>query len=702
MIVVRDGAGIATSGSSKVSSLTVPTPASTVDGDRLVMVLIRQDTTSSLDSVGPLGWSLVTSGQMATSPRQWVEVWTRTAVANGATNYTWDWTLALNTAYAVGVCIALAGAQSPSASLISPSIPVTNWDPLFGANGGRIVAFHVYAGNLSSYWLSRSRVHAVHDSGLSTSPSVVAGTRWHESGAIDEEGASIVGSADKGVALVALPASTAPTTTFVGAASASGAGTQATLARPSGTQAGDLLVACLTRNEAGQGAATWNPPAGWTLLTEQPGPTGAGSSAVWWRWADASDPASWDWSWASSVSWSGWIAAYRSAADPNLGITSVAAWTSVDDVYVPEVVVPAGAVGGRLLLTTWSDAGFGNLRFTGMRQRVDVADASNAASFAQDEPVAAAGGTGTRGWRATVPDHGGMLAVIEPGSGPNQPPTWPPGATLTVTPTSPTTADLSWPAASDPDDGLDHYVVVRDTVDIATVSAPTTSYTDTGATPGATHTWRVDAVDVAGNRTSGPSAQATMPTNNNPPTWPPDAYLNAVPVSPTICELEWSAATDGDGTVVTYRVFRDGTPVQDVAAPTQSWTATGLTPTQTYTWAVEAIDDDGAQSTGGPTAVATQPQSSGGSPLTVSDVPAQLSTSDRTGLLVRVVQGRVWLGRSAADATPAAGVPVDPGDPVRLPSGPWWAAADTGQTAELRVLRVPRDRRRRRRPPFVT
>lgn len=79
------------------------------------------------------------------------------------------------------------------------------------------------------------------------------------------------------------------------------------------------------------------------------------------------------------------------------------------------------------------------------------------------------------------------------------PPTAP--SNLTAVPGTTSGIDLSWGKSSD-DSGIDHYVVVRDGAQIATVpssAAATYAYSDTAVGPGTTHTYVVRAVDLAGN-----------------------------------------------------------------------------------------------------------------------------------------------------------------------------------------------------------
>ena len=86
-------------------------------------------------------------------------------------------------------------------------------------------------------------------------------------------------------------------------------------------------------------------------------------------------------------------------------------------------------------------------------------------------------------------------------------PTTPEGVSATAT--SVTTVDLTWSPSSDTS-GIDHYAIYRDGAALG--QSPVTTFTDTTATPGATHEYTVRAYDPAGNP-SGASAPAsvTMP-----------------------------------------------------------------------------------------------------------------------------------------------------------------------------------------------
>ena len=89
----------------------------------------------------------------------------------------------------------------------------------------------------------------------------------------------------------------------------------------------------------------------------------------------------------------------------------------------------------------------------------------------------------------------------------NEDPTEPGAPTATAT--GSTSIHLSWGASND-NIGVHHYAIYRDGAVTPTATSPTTSFDDTGLSPSTTHSYRVSAVDAAGNEsTLSPSASAT-------------------------------------------------------------------------------------------------------------------------------------------------------------------------------------------------
>jgi hypothetical protein len=111
--------------------------------------------------------------------------------------------------------------------------------------------------------------------------------------------------------------------------------------------------------------------------------------------------------------------------------------------------------------------------------------------------------------------------VVDSGSvgckstGDNLPPTRPAG--LTATPTSQTTATVSWAPSTDQYDSVAGYRVRRNGHLVATVDAGTTSWADSGLVSGATYVWTVDAFDPSDNISAqSRPVSVTMPSPPRP------------------------------------------------------------------------------------------------------------------------------------------------------------------------------------------
>ena len=96
---------------------------------------------------------------------------------------------------------------------------------------------------------------------------------------------------------------------------------------------------------------------------------------------------------------------------------------------------------------------------------------------------------------------------------------------LRVTSNSSTAVALAWDASSDPDDSASAitYHLYRDSVKIADISGPATTYSDTdGVTAGVSYAYTIEATDAAGNSsgvsaplmvTAGDTTKPTVPAN---------------------------------------------------------------------------------------------------------------------------------------------------------------------------------------------
>jgi putative cell wall-binding protein/chitodextrinase len=213
----------------------------------------------------------------------------------------------------------------------------------------------------------------------------------------------------------------------------------------------------------------------------------------------------------------------------------------------------------------------------------------------------------------------------------NVPPTWVDG-TLTATSITSSSARLTWSGATD-NVAVTGYRILNGAQVLKTVSGGAT-LTDvvSGLSPSTTYTLTVQAVDAAGNvSTGGPTV--TFDTDAAPagggggggggepespagdteaPTWPSGSKLVPSRVTDTTLRLAWNAATDDVG-VTGYRVFRGGAQIGETSAAIRVIDVAGLTPATGYSFRVQAVDAAGNVSTGGPSvSVTTMPAQDGG------------------------------------------------------------------------------------------
>jgi len=179
---------------------------------------------------------------------------------------------------------------------------------------------------------------------------------------------------------------------------------------------------------------------------------------------------------------------------------------------------------------------------------------------------------------------------------------------LTATAQSSSQINLSWSASTD-NIGVTGYRVERcqgaGCATFTQIATPTSnSYSDTGLSASTSYTYRVRAVDAAGNL-SGYSTnasaitQAPPPLDTQAPTVPTN--LSASAISSSQINLAWTASTDNVG-VTGYRVERctgsTCTTFTQISTPTtsayndtgNSYNDTGLSANTTYRYQVRATD----------------------------------------------------------------------------------------------------------------
>jgi len=207
------------------------------------------------------------------------------------------------------------------------------------------------------------------------------------------------------------------------------------------------------------------------------------------------------------------------------------------------------------------------------------------------------------------------------------PDTTPPStpANLTATATLATQINLSWTASTD-NVGVAGYKVERCSgagcANFAQIATPTgAAFNDIGLAAATSYSYRVRAVDAAGNNSgySNTSSAATPAVaDTTPPTAP--ANLMATAASASQINLAWTASTDNVG-VTGYKVERcTGAActnfVQIAASTGITFNDTGLTASTSYSYRVRANDAAGNNSGYSNSASATTPAAADTTPPT--------------------------------------------------------------------------------------
>jgi endoglucanase len=211
-----------------------------------------------------------------------------------------------------------------------------------------------------------------------------------------------------------------------------------------------------------------------------------------------------------------------------------------------------------------------------------------------------------------------------------------PGATAPTAPVilgSPqqttTSITLTWAAAYD--SGYSSadlsYTVYRDGQLAGTAPAGTTSFTDTGVSPGIPYSYTVTATDPAGN-TSQPSAAFTQQAQNCPRP-PAPTGLAATAQSGTTVSLNWNAVTEpGAGCSVTgYLVERGGVAIAAPGGTTN--TDNSVASSTRYTYKVLAVATGGVPGAAAASTVTTPKVADTTRPSPATNVTATAASSSR-------------------------------------------------------------------------
>ncbi|WP_339670695.1 fibronectin type III domain-containing protein [Dasania marina] len=179
---------------------------------------------------------------------------------------------------------------------------------------------------------------------------------------------------------------------------------------------------------------------------------------------------------------------------------------------------------------------------------------------------------------------------------------------LSATTVSSSQIDLSWSAAAG---NVDSYHVYRDGVNVANVSAPTVSYSNTGLSSGTDYSYTVRAVynSVESNDTVAATATTTPAA--------PTSFTASDGTSTTQISLSW---TSPGGDIDSYKVYRDATLVTTISAPTVAYTDTRSSGNQ-YSYTVTAVAG-GHESAAAADTGATQPAAPTISSVSVNNASA--------------------------------------------------------------------------------
>ena len=182
------------------------------------------------------------------------------------------------------------------------------------------------------------------------------------------------------------------------------------------------------------------------------------------------------------------------------------------------------------------------------------------------------------------------------------PPSWPEGSELLCTRITPTSAVLTWPAAADEYQVMGYRLFnYKGNQLIDTIEINDTTYMVTDLDPSAEYTFKVEALDEAGNWSKGGLRISIVMAarDTEAPSWPEGSSLAASDVAQDRLTLNWSAARDNFG-VTGYRIYRDDNLIKKVDADVLTCTVTGLDHKGSFTFKVEAGDAAGNWSTNGP------------------------------------------------------------------------------------------------------
>ena len=184
-------------------------------------------------------------------------------------------------------------------------------------------------------------------------------------------------------------------------------------------------------------------------------------------------------------------------------------------------------------------------------------------------------------------------------------PSWPLDAELTAANLTASSVTLSWSAPVD-DQPFASFDIYQDESKVQTVDGAENSALVTGLSALTEYSFRVEAVGLTAKVSDdGPSVSASTP-DYPPPTWPEDAGLTVSKLTENSLTLSWDAL-DTTQTIASYTVIQNDAVLTTVDGATTTLDVGGLSAGTVYAYTIEAVGLTGLQSTNGPSASATTP-----------------------------------------------------------------------------------------------
>ncbi|PGZ94056.1 hypothetical protein COE51_23040, partial [Bacillus pseudomycoides] len=137
------------------------------------------------------------------------------------------------------------------------------------------------------------------------------------------------------------------------------------------------------------------------------------------------------------------------------------------------------------------------------------------------------------------------------------------------------------------DSGIKEYQIYRNNKLIKTVSN-IGEYTDTGLQPNTAYSYKIKAVDIAGNAAESPTIRVT--TKKKDTTRPDNVKVSVKSITQDSATLQLSAHDDSG--IKEYQIYRDSKLIKTVSN-IKEYTDTGLKPGTAYSYKIKAIDTFG-------------------------------------------------------------------------------------------------------------